>query len=75
MMMRQIHFASTDLALHSSYPADGTSNIYALEKSIAAGTMVMQSLEEDRFLCGFGHIFAGGRRPHTHTRNPLSPKM
>jgi len=60
MMMRQVHFASTDLALHSEYAADGSSSVYALEREIAQKTMVMMPLEEDRFLCGFGHIFAGG---------------
>jgi oligopeptidase A len=27
---------------------------------LAAKTMVMAPLPEDRFLCGFAHIFAGG---------------
>eukprot|EP00976_Prorocentrum_cordatum_P030385 618875-Prorocentrum_minimum.AAC.1 len=63
MMMRQVHFASTDLALHSEYAADGSSSVYALEREIAKKTMVMMPLEEDRFLCGFGHIFAGGKLP------------
>jgi len=60
MMLRQIHFASTDLALHSTYPAGGHSSVYDLEREIAKKTTVMPPLDIDRFLCGFGHIFAGG---------------
>lgn len=60
MMMRQIHFATTDLKLHSTYAADGSSSIYDLERTVAEKTCVLKPLPEDRFLCGFGHIFAGG---------------
>jgi len=56
MMLRQLSFALTDLALHSAKDPD----IKAIEKEVAAKTAVLPPLEEDRFLCSFSHIFAGG---------------
>ena len=59
--LRQCHFAMTDLELHARYkPGAGTDAIFATERKIAEKTMIMPSIDEDRFLCGFGHIFAGG---------------
>ena len=60
MMMRQLHFACTDLGLHSDYDASVHGSIYDFEKTIAEKTMIMKPLPMDRFLCSFGHIFAGG---------------
>ena len=60
MMMRQIHFASTDLGLHADYDPKVHGSIYDFEKGIAEKTMIMKPLPTDRFLCSFGHIFAGG---------------
>ena len=64
MMMRQIHFATTDLSLHSldrfDPDAADESAIFDLEKQVAEKTCVVMPLAEDRFLCGFAHIFAGG---------------
>ena len=51
----------TDLELHARYvPGTGADAVFATERAIASKTMIMPSIEEDRFLCGFGHIFAGG---------------
>lgn len=59
--LRQCHFAMTDLELHARYtPGDGPEGVFAVEEKIAAKTMIMPPIKEDRFLCGFGHIFAGG---------------
>lgn len=60
MMLRQLHFACTDLELHSRYTPGGPESIFDREKKVAELTCVMQPLPEDRFLCGFSHIFAGG---------------
>ena len=58
--LRQVHFALTDLRLHSSWsPASGTSPDQ-LRRSIAETTTVIPPIAEDQFLCAFGHIFAGG---------------
>ena len=61
--LRQVHFATVDLELHARYsPAPGSppGGIYAVERAVAKRTCVLQPLPEDRFLCGFSHIFAGG---------------
>merc|ERR1711977_47685 len=60
MMMRQLHFACTDLGLHSDYDASVHGSIYDFEKTIGEKTMILKPLPTDRFLCSFGHIFAGG---------------
>ena len=57
MFMRQIYFSTMDLELHRL--AD-VSQLEALVKTIAAENTIMAPLPEDRFLCGFSHIFAGG---------------
>ena len=58
--LRQVHFALTDLRLHSSWtPASGPSPDQ-LRRSIAETTSVIEPIPEDQFLCAFGHIFAGG---------------
>ena len=58
--LRQVHFALTDLRLHSCWtPASGASPDQ-LRRSIAETTTVIPPIPEDQFLCAFGHIFAGG---------------
>lgn len=59
-MLRQLHFALVDLHLHHYYQPDGTSSAEAVRRQLAETTMVMPPLAEDRFLCSFSHIFAGG---------------
>ena len=59
--LRQCHFAMTDLELHARYkPGEGADAVFAAEARISEKTMLMPAIPEDRFLCGFGHIFAGG---------------
>ncbi|KAL3696251.1 hypothetical protein R1sor_010327 [Riccia sorocarpa] len=60
MMLRQIHFASVDLELHSRFRPGGSESIFDVDRRIAEKTQVIPPLPEDRFLCGFSHIFAGG---------------
>ncbi|MCP4499737.1 MAG: M3 family metallopeptidase [Deltaproteobacteria bacterium] len=60
MTVRQVHFARVDLALHKSYVPGEGETAFDLDRSIAEDTLVVQPLDEDRFLCGFSHIFAGG---------------
>ena len=43
-----------------SQPGEGADAVFAAEAKIAEKTMLMPAIKEDRFLCGFGHIFAGG---------------
>ena len=59
-MLRQLYFALLDLELHHTWTPDGGESPFDLQQRIAAHTTVIPPLPEDRFLCGFGHIFAGG---------------
>jgi oligopeptidase A len=59
-MLRQLYFASTDMALHRAPIADGQATPFDIQRRIAEKTTVLPPLAEDRFLCGFTHIFAGG---------------
>lgn len=60
MTLRQIHFACTDLELHARFTPGQGESIFEREAKVAKNTTVMEPLPEDRFLCGFAHIFAGG---------------
>jgi oligopeptidase A len=60
MMMRQLNFGMTDLTLHSSYDPSGEATPFDVQREVAARYSVIPPLPEDRFLCGFSHIFAGG---------------
>jgi len=59
-MLRQLSFALTDLALHHEHDPSGEKTVFDVQREIAQTTAVMAPLPEDRFLCGFSHIFAGG---------------
>ncbi|MDG2049997.1 MAG: M3 family metallopeptidase [Myxococcota bacterium] len=59
-MLRQLEFALTDLSLHGDFLPGGEQTPFDIRTDIAETTSVLAPLAEDRFLCGFGHIFAGG---------------
>lgn len=59
-MLRQLHFSIIDLELHSRYQPHSGETPHQLRDRISETTTVMKPLPEDRFLCSFGHIFAGG---------------
>ncbi|HEM46475.1 MAG TPA: M3 family peptidase, partial [Alphaproteobacteria bacterium] len=59
-MLRQLYFALTDLALHTRYVPGHDESAFDVQRAVAARTTVLPPLPEDRFLCSFGHIFAGG---------------
>ena len=59
-MLRQVHFSSVDLELHSRYVPGADGGVFAVDRRLAERTSVMTPLPEDRFLCSFSHIFAGG---------------
>ncbi|MAR08109.1 MAG: peptidase M3 [Cyanobium sp. NAT70] len=58
--LRQVHFALTDLRLHSRWTPDLGETPNQMRRQIAANTTVMAPIAEDQFLCAFGHIFSGG---------------
>jgi oligopeptidase A len=63
---RQLPFGQMDMELHSNYDAAKGSagegeSIFDVQRRIAAKyTPYNMPLPEDRFLCTFSHIFAGG---------------
>ncbi|KAI6699460.1 hypothetical protein NL676_013784 [Syzygium grande] len=60
LSLRQIRFASVDLQLHTKYVPGGPESVYDVDRRVSEKTQVIPPLPEDRFLCGFNHIFAGG---------------
>jgi oligopeptidase A len=59
-MLRQLMFGLTDLHLHHGYDPAAGRTPFDVHREIAARTAPLGVLAEDRFLCGFSHIFAGG---------------
>ena len=57
---RQVYLATLDLELHHRYPDDGSPSALAVQRRVAAANTIMPPLAEDRMLCGFSHLFAGG---------------
>ncbi|MEY4360602.1 MAG: hypothetical protein RLZZ631_2088 [Cyanobacteriota bacterium] len=58
--LRQVHFALVDLRLHSRWTPDCGMSPEQLRREIATNTTVLAPIDDDAFLCSFGHIFAGG---------------
>lgn len=59
-MLRQLYFGCMDIALHHRFDPEGEQTIFDVQREVAKTTTVMPPLPEDKFLCSFGHIFAGG---------------
>jgi len=61
VMMRQLYFGALDMELHSDrYDPHGEKSAFDVQKEIAAKYSAIPPLADDRFLCAFSHIFAGG---------------
>jgi oligopeptidase A len=60
MTARQVYMSTLDLELHHRHVPGGTESVLDVQKRVAATGTVLPPLPEDRFLCGFSHIFAGG---------------
>ncbi|GAX21879.1 oligopeptidase A [Fistulifera solaris] len=66
MSCRQLVFGQVDLELHSSFDAEAGEkgegeSIFDVQHRVAAKyTPYLLPLPDDRFLCSFSHIFAGG---------------
>ena len=46
--------------MHHDFDPQADRNAFDVQREVAARTTVLPPLPEDRFLCSFGHIFAGG---------------
>ncbi|MDA3800522.1 MAG: M3 family metallopeptidase [Kiritimatiellae bacterium] len=58
-MLRQLYFGILDMNLHDADIAD-YDDVMKIKKQAAQSTTVIPPIKNDRFLCSFGHIFAGG---------------
>jgi oligopeptidase A len=59
-LLRQLFLGVTDMDLHARYPQPGWPDADAVKRDVAARLLPTPILPEDRFLCGFLHLFAGG---------------
>ena len=59
-MLRQLQFGMTDMELHSTFDPCGSETVFDVHGRIAEQTSPMPPFPENRFLCSFQHIFAGG---------------
>lgn len=59
-MLRQVQFGMTDMRLHSVFDPHGSESAFDVFQRISEATSPMPALPENRFLCSFQHIFAGG---------------
>ena len=60
VMLRQLQLGMTDMALHDGYDPDSGDSPFDVERRILSITSILPPLPENRFLCSFQHIFAGG---------------
>lgn len=59
-MVRQLNFAMTDIELHHRFDPNSSEKVESVHRKISSQVAALQPLPEDRFLCSFEHIFAGG---------------
>ncbi len=60
MLLRQLQLGMVDLDLHTTFDPQGTESVFDVHRRVVALTSILPLLPEDRFLCSFSHIFAGG---------------
>ena len=59
-LLRQLCFGVTDMDLHARYPQPAWPDANAVKCAVATRLLPMPLLPEDRSLCSFAHLFAGG---------------
>ncbi|MAT14117.1 MAG: peptidase M3, partial [Planctomyces sp.] len=60
MTLRQLLFGMTDMTLHSEFDPNGGKTVFDIHQEISKKTSVLPLLPDDKSLCAFQHIFAGG---------------
>lgn len=60
MTLRQCALARLDLRLHHGFVASDDQAALALQEAVNRETLLLPPEPYDAFLCGFGHLFAGG---------------
>jgi oligopeptidase A len=60
MMLRQLHFGLTDIELHHRHRGQGPESPHEVFNRIGKKTNILPPRPENKFLCSFNHIFAGG---------------
>jgi len=60
IMLRQLQLGMTDIALHYGFDPNSSESPFDIERRVLSITSLLPPLPESRFLCSFGHIFAGG---------------
>lgn len=60
MSIRQLQFALTDLELHEEFDPAGKASPFEVQNRHMTRAGVMPPHPENKFLCSFSHIFAGG---------------
>jgi oligopeptidase A len=59
-MLRQLRFGMNDMQLHTAFKPGGDESVIELQRRVAEQTSVLPMFDDDRSLCAFQHIFAGG---------------
>ncbi len=60
MMLRQLSFGMTDMELHHRFDPASAETVFDVQRRVSRLTSILPPLPEDRSLCAFSHIFAGG---------------
>ncbi len=59
-MLRQVYQSMLDIELHHRYRPGAHESLEDVQRRVAEVATILRPLPEDRFLCAFSHIFAGG---------------
>ena len=60
MVLRQVALSKLDLELHHTYRPGDADGALAVQRRVMLAHALLPPLTEDRLLCSFSHIFAGG---------------